>query len=59
MNVLGLVDKPKAKCKVCGKIWDISGKPDFTDMAGFYSINNCSEIYNSKDKDGMKCKRSS
>ena len=56
MNVFGFVKKPKAKCKVCGKIWDLYGKPDFTDMYGFVNISSCKQIYNPKDKDGMECK---
>ena len=56
MNVFGFVKQPKAKCKACGKIWNIYGKPTYTDMMGFVTIDICSKLYNSKSKDGMKCK---
>ena len=44
----------KAKCNNCGKIYNIIGKPRFTDMFGYLTISNCSQVYNMK-----KCKVSS
>jgi len=57
MNIFGFVKQPKAKCSKCGKIWNIYGKPAHTDMMGFVAIDICSRVYNSKSKDGMKCKK--
>tara|TARA_R100001163_G_C4993632_1_gene145304 strand:+ start:75 stop:317 length:243 start_codon:yes stop_codon:yes gene_type:complete len=44
----------KARCSNCGKIYNIIGKPKFTDMLGYLAINNCSQMYNMKKCKGAK-----
>ena len=44
----------KAKCKNCGKIYNIIGKAESTDMLGYLVIDNCSKVYNMKKCKGAK-----